>query len=150
LQQRDTWLKMKAKDKTITKEDRREIKEVLKYLGSNGSAKGPILKANGLPKNGKIIKIKGKDVFISDAAIKKNLSRNKQIDDSFLTGGASNTKPMSFAGTVGKTYGSGVKGIAQDLGIKKATVGFAANYNKKLPDSSASKSSLGGVKPLGL
>jgi hypothetical protein len=154
LQQRDAWLKIRAKDKTINKEDRREIKEVLKHLGrgslatQNKTAVG--LKQRLSPKDGKIIKIKGKVVFISNKQIKANLKNRKQIDDSFLTGGDSGQKTKPFAGAVGKTYSSGVKGIAQDLGIKKATVGFAANYNKKLPDSSVSRPSLGGVKPLGL
>ena len=67
----------------------------------------------------------------------------------FPEGGA-DKKTMTFASAVGKTYNSKEKGSAQDLGIKKANVGFAANFNKKLPDAPSAKSSLGGVKPLGL
>jgi hypothetical protein len=166
LQQRSAWFKMRAKDKTITKEDRREIKELLKYLGRGAtvankpsskidgsievrSGERPIFKA-GKCVNGKIITFAGKKVFLSQKKIDANLARNKQIDDSYFTGGEVK-KSIIFAGEVGKTYKSGVKGSAPDLGLNKAEVGFAANYNNKnLSNNSSPKTSLGGEKPLGL
>lgn len=175
LQQRSVWLKMKAKDKTITKEDKREIKEVLKYLGRDSLAaqnKTVVgLKQRLSPKEGKVVNIEkyeigkiikigsevgkvindhGKKKFIPLSQIKNNVRRNMAVDNSYFTEGDNGKKIMNFVSAVGKTYNSKEKGSAQDLGIKKANVGFAANFNKKLPDAPSAKSSLGGVKPLGL
>ncbi|MFA5230700.1 MAG: hypothetical protein WC422_05090 [Candidatus Paceibacterota bacterium] len=168
LQQRSAWLKMRAKDKTITKEDKREIKELLKYLGRGSvankpssktdrsievrsGAERPIFKFDGSLVNGKIFVINGKKVFKSNKQIAANLARNRDIDDSYFTEGNNGKKSMNFASAVGKTYNSRDKGSAQDLEIKKIKTGFAANYNNKnLPNSSAPKTSLGGSRPIGL
>lgn len=163
LQQRDAWLKMKASDKTITKEDRREIKQVLKHLG-RGQASAE--------KKAEIIKFSdGKESHLTKEQIKRNLIRSQQerIDEPRIIGRG---VPYSrqYAGGAVQSHGVTREAVV-DKKEKGGKIGITAEYKNslslpvrgllvrgtqadaqagKLPDNSAPKTPLPGIKPLGL
>lgn len=154
LQQRNARLKIKASDKTITKEDQREIREVLKALGRGNSAGAEKLSANK-----KLVKASDGKSFLTEKQIKRNLKVNMQRDESGLgldsqrykasfSGNVVSTKSVAVAETVAKAQ----KEIgAGRIGINTGPVGLATNYkNSKLPDNSLPKIPPAGVRPLGL
>lgn len=158
LHQLRAWRETKAKDKTITKEDRREIKEVFKHLGrGTTNAKKPAIDGE------KSFKVGGVEKYLTAEQVKRNLIGNKQRDE--LTTDVKRYK--TFAGNVVSTKFSGTSDINKEIGagrigINIGPVGFIGgqssqskkekavnfNANNKLPDSSALKSAPGGVKPI--
>jgi hypothetical protein len=155
LQQLGAWRKIKASDKTVTKEDRREIKEVLKHLGQGGASR-----ANKSIGNSKVFKSSGGGKFVlSEEQIKRNINRARRarMDEEAKAAGRGETYIKQYAGgREVESHGVMKHGTMEDLGVswnKKAgdrTGGFAADYkNSKLPNNSAPKAPLTGTKPLG-
>lgn len=155
LQQRSAWFKIKASDKTVTKEDRREIKQVLKHL-SRGAAAGAKAAAGGKP-----VKASDGKSRLTEEQIQRNLKARLQLDDYGIrkrqlheTRYAGGTVQSTSLGAItnNSTSGGGrVKGTMADLNIKRGTTGFAKQFNeKKAADKPAPQAPSGGTRPLGL
>lgn len=146
LQQRDAWLKMKASDKNITKEDKIEIKEVLKHLGRSETAS-----ARKTAIAGKAIKVGGGKTYLSQEQIKRNLNRARQerISEESESMNRGATYSKQYAGGQVKSHGL-IGEMDTDITERNRKIGFASDYKNKLPDSSSSKRPTIGIKPLGL
>lgn len=144
LQQRDAWLKIKASDKMITKEDRGEIKEVLKALGRDGSAniKKTILGA-------KPVKASDGKTYLSQEQIKKNLNRARRERISEESGPINRGATYSKQYAGGQVKSHGLIGYADNGAIERSRkIGFAADYKNKLPDNPAPKGPAIGIRPI--
>jgi len=147
LQQLDVRRKIQAGDRTVTKEDKREIKEVLKHLSRSVAIGAKKLSAG-------VKTAKGGKELSREELVDRNLRRNMARDESGVRGGIY-TKKYAGGNEV-KSYG--VHGSMGSIGIDReraGKIGFAGNYNKS-PDNAALKTPptgngpLGGVKPIGL
>lgn len=167
LQKRDAWLKIKASDKTITKGDRIEIKQVLKALG-----RGATDAKKSAVSGGKSFKIGGVEKYLTEKQVKSNLKVNRQRDEPELGLDRKRYK-ASFSDNVVSTKSIGVAAAAAEtqkdigagrIGINTGSVGFIGgqsgqgkkykavnfNANNKLPDNSLPKMPPGGIRPIGL
>lgn len=149
LQRLSAWHEIQAKDRTITKEDRREIKEVLKHLGRGAASEAKKMAV----KPGAIKASDGKS-YLTPEQIKRNLGRAQAgrryeygaIDKGEMT--------QQYGGGDVKSFGVvHTRGSAGDIGIDReraGKIGFAGNFqNNKLPGNSAPKMPPGGIKPIG-
>jgi len=132
LQQLSAWHEIQAKDKTITKEDKREIKEVLKHLG-RGAATGGGKKA---VKPGVIKASDGKS-YLTEEQVKRNLARNVERDGlgirnkmkygelsvTHFAGGDVQTLSPGSVTNEPLSGGPRTKGSMGDLNIKRGVTG---------------------------
>ena len=162
LQQLSAKRETMAKDKTITKEDKREIKELFKHLGRGGAD----VKKSAVG-GGKSFKVGGVEKYLTEKQVKRNL-KVKQRDESGLTG----KRYKTFAGNTVLTKSIGISDANKEtgeigagrIGINNGPIGFiggqpdkskkgqAVNFNAsgRLPNNSLTKIPLGGNRPIGL
>ena len=155
LQRREAWFKIKASDKAVTKEDRREIKQVLGHLG-RGAASGAKEMAGGKP-----VKASDGNSHLTEEQIERNLLRSRHRDESALR--ARQLYSKQYGGGIVQTVYRGAawdeppaddrrtKGTMTDLNIKRKSTGFAQEPNKdKSTDNPAPAAPPKGVRPIGL
>ncbi|MDO8667601.1 MAG: hypothetical protein Q7K35_00695 [bacterium] len=166
LQKRDAWLKIKAGDTEVTKNDKREIKQILNHLGRGAASKEEKVpegfkevktsdgKNQVVEKDVKLIKSSDGKSFLTEGQIKRNLNRTRwdRLGEHEATDGNSVYTETYAGGVKVKSYGLR-HGTKEDIGIiNKNKTGFAGDYNKnsKLPNNPAPRAPLGGVRPIGL
>lgn len=154
LRQLSAWRKIKASDKTITKEDKRDIKEMLKHLGSGAATvQGKTAVAR------KAVKTGDARSYLTEKQIARNLNyaRRQRINES----GAMDRGSISEQYGGGKVESHGVMqqhGTMENIGVSwnrkngDKLGGFAAeNLGSKLPNNPAPPQAPStGIRPLGL
>jgi len=143
LQQLGVWSKIKASDKTVTKEDKREIKEVLKHL-----SRGAVANAKKMAITAHAVKTSDGKSFLTPEQVERNLNRSRRMGDESGVGVGEYSKRYAGGNEV-KSYG--VRGTMKDIGVKRGNIGFAGNYqNSNLPEKPMPTTPPAGTRPVGL
>lgn len=154
LQQIEVRRKIQASDKTVTKEDKREIKQILSHLGRGAVAKE---KKPAVAETS----VKASDgSFLTEEQVRRNLARNPQLDELGIRnrrfrpssgGGQAETTPPGASANEPALRSRRTVGTMERLGIKRKSTGFAQKpYENKPADKPAPQASPGGTRPIGL
>ena len=156
LQKRDAWRKIKAGDAPVTKEDKREIKQILNHLGRDAAKEKKSVEAETS------IKASDGEGFLTKRQVERNLQTRARLENRGVIGRQSFR--TSYAGHR-EVESYGIRGTAEEIGIKKFKTGFAAERSgagkakvgfaaglkdNKSPNNPAPQAPLKGSRPIDL